>query len=114
LGARRDQIVQRRLDQRAVVAATDDDGLAEHVVARDDAVALDALDGRVDLRERAAELDVRLVLVAEAALEAPAHPRELRRVERQALLLRHLDRDRLELLQPRRAAQLPPAGPDAA
>ena len=41
-------------------------------------------------------------------------PGELRRVERQALLLRHLHRHRLELAQPGRAAQLAPARADAA
>src|SRR5277367_657180 len=44
-------------------------------------------------------------LVAEAAFQASAQARELRRVEAQVLLLRHLDRDRLERLQERRAAQ---------
>src|SRR5256885_1339529 len=53
-------------------------------------------------------------LVAQAALQAPAQPRELRRVEAQLLLLRHLDRDRLEGLQKRRAAERPAAGAVAA
>src|SRR4051812_49552838 len=44
-------------------------------------------------------------LVAQAAFEPAAHARELRRVEAEALLLRHLDRDRLERLQPRGAAE---------
>src|SRR5437868_435404 len=53
-------------------------------------------------------------LVAQAALQAPAQPRELRRVEAQLLLLHHLDRDRLEGLQERRAAERPAAGAVAA
>src|SRR5437764_10196912 len=53
-------------------------------------------------------------LVAQAALQASAQPRELRRVEAQLLLLRHLDRDRLEGLQERRAAERPAAGAVAA
>src|SRR5690606_28068360 len=40
--------------------------------------------------------------------------RQLRRIEGQALLFRHPDRDRLKLAQPAGAAQLPPAQPDAA
>src|SRR5262249_26830653 len=59
-----------------------------------------------DRRQAAAELDVRLVLVAHAALEPAALARELGRVERQALRLHHLHRDGLELPQPRGAAEL--------
>src|SRR4249919_1225703 len=44
-------------------------------------------------------------LVAQAALEPAAEPRQLRRVEAQVLLLGHLDRDRLERLEERRAAE---------
>ena len=50
-------------------------------------------------------------LVPEAALEAAAQPRQLRRVEAQVLLLGHLDRHRLERLEPRAAAQRPTARP---
>src|SRR5260221_6815929 len=48
-------------------------------------------------------------LVAQAALQTAALPRELRGVEAEILLLRHLDRDRLERPQPRRAAEPPAA-----
>src|SRR6185436_19511262 len=59
----------------------------------------------------AAMLDALAVwqLVAEAALQPPAHPGQLRRIEAEVLLLRHPDRDRLEALQPRGAAQRPAA-----
>ena len=67
---------------------------------------------RADCGQRALELGVGLELVAEAALQPAAHARELRGVERQSLFLGHLDGDRLELLQPRRAAELPAAGTD--
>src|SRR5262249_38680236 len=67
-----------------------------------------------DRRQGAAELEIGVVLVAQAALQPPAHARQLRGVERQALLLRHLDRHRAELAQPARAAELTPARPDAA
>src|SRR5690348_10993291 len=106
LGTRRDQVVASRLDLDLVLRATDDHRLPEHVLSHHDPAALDRLDCRPDRRERASELDVRLVLVPETALEPPAHARELRGVEREALLLRHLDRDGLELLQPGGAAEL--------
>src|SRR4051812_42047348 len=53
-------------------------------------------------------------LVAQAALQPAAQPRQLRRVQAQVLLLGHLDRDRLERLQERRAAERPAAGAVAA
>src|SRR5437773_1166037 len=114
VGPADDQVVPGRLDLDVVLAAADDHGLFGHVVADGRAVALDRLDRRPDRRQRLLELDVRLVLVAQAALEPPAHAGELRGVERQALLLRHPDRHRLELLQPRGAAQLAPARADSA
>src|SRR5215510_753364 len=54
------------------------------------------------------------LLVPQAALQAAAQPRQLRRVETEVLLLRHLDRDRLEGLQEGRAAQRAAAGAIAA
>src|SRR6266566_3557403 len=114
VGTADDQVVPGRLDLDVVLAPTDDHGLPEHVLADDRAVALDRLDRRPDRRQRLLELDVRLVLVAQTALEPPAHAGELRGVERQALLLRHPDRHGLELLQPRGAAQLAPARADPA
>src|SRR6266446_2966872 len=53
-------------------------------------------------------------LVAQAALEASALAGELRRVEAELLLLRHLDRHRLERVEPGRAAERAAAGPVAA
>src|SRR5262249_32649584 len=53
-------------------------------------------------------------LVAQTALQPAAHPRQPGRVEAEVLLLRHPDRDRLEGLQPRGAAERPPARPVAA
>src|SRR5437867_12794942 len=114
VGTADDQVVPGRLDLDVVLAPTDDHGLPQHVLPDDRAVALDRLDRRPDGRQRPLELDVGLVLVAQTALEPPAHAGELRGVERQSLLLRHPDRHRLELLQPRGAAQLAPARPDPA
>src|SRR5689334_6759869 len=53
-------------------------------------------------------------LVAQAALETAALSRQLRRIQAELLLLRHLDRHRLERGQPGRAAQRSAAGPVAA
>src|SRR5262245_37549822 len=108
-----DEIVARRLDLDVIVGAAHDDRLAEHVLAHHYPVALDGFDTRADGRNGTPQLGVRLVLVAEAALEASAHAGELRRVQGEPLLLRHLDRDCLELVQPRRAAELAPAGAHA-
>src|SRR6187551_2621918 len=47
--------------------------------------------------------------VPETTLQASAEARELRRVQREVLLLRHAYRHRLERRQPRRAAQRTPA-----
>ena len=52
-------------------------------------------------------MDGRVQLEAEAAFQAAAEAREPRRVQRQVLLLGHLDRDRVERLEPRAAAQRP-------
>src|SRR4051794_41600269 len=53
-------------------------------------------------------------LVAQAAFQPSAQPRQLRRIQAQVLLLGHLDRDWLEGLQEPRAAQPAAAGPVAA
>ena len=47
--------------------------------------------------------------VPEAAFQTTAEARQLRRVETQTLLLGHLDRDRIERREKRRAAERPPA-----
>src|SRR5205085_3369822 len=49
-------------------------------------------------------------LVAETALQPAAQAGELRRIQTEVLLLRHLDRDRFERGQERGAAQRPAAG----
>src|SRR5689334_1350231 len=48
-------------------------------------------------------------LVSQAALETAAQTGQLRRIQAEVLLLRHLDRDRLERGEKRGAAQRPPA-----
>src|SRR5512140_155687 len=54
-------------------------------------------------------LRVEVEFVAEAALEPAAHPGELGRRQGKVLLLRHLERDRLEFADPGRTAERPPA-----
>src|SRR5258708_28851681 len=53
-------------------------------------------------------------LVAEAALQPAALPRELRGIQAQVLLLRHLDRHRLERAEPCGTAERTAAGAVAA
>src|SRR6185369_4042781 len=113
LGTLLDEVLERDLHLDPVVRATHRRGLPEHVLAHDLAVALHRRHARADARQPAAKLEVRVVLVPQAAFEPPAHARELRRVQRQSLLLRHLHRYRLKLAQPRGAAELPAAGADA-
>ena len=60
------------------------------------------------------ELLVQRVLVLEAAHQPAARAGDAHRVERQVLVLGHPDGDRLEVGQERGAAQVPPAGADAA
>jgi hypothetical protein len=109
-----EQVFQRRLHLHAVLGAPHDRRLLQDVVAQHDAVALQARHRAADLGKPALQLEIRVVLVAQAALETPAHAGELRRVQREPLLLRHPDRHRLELPEPGRAAELAPARPDAA
>src|SRR5256885_2147601 len=52
-------------------------------------------------------------LVGEATHQSPAGPRDLPGVERELLLARHLERDRMEVPEPGRAAERPAARPAA-
>src|SRR5690606_23733364 len=65
-------------------------------------------------REPLARLDVRIVLVGETAHETPAAAGDLRRIQRQALVLGQLEAHRLQLAQPRGAAEFSPAPAHAA
>src|SRR4051812_40229850 len=81
-----DEVLERNLHLGVVVGAPDDRGLLEDVLSHHLAVAFDGAHARADARQLAAHLEVRLVLVPQAALETSAHPGELRRVQREALL----------------------------
>ena len=65
------------------------------------------------LRKALAALHVELVLVAQAAHQAPARAGDLRRIERQPLILRDAEVHRAQLGQPRRRAVLAAAAADA-
>src|SRR5262245_39631181 len=87
-------------------------GTAAARFARSTAAAAAA--GRVVAAAFAATAAVDLALgvrqfVTQTALQPPAQPRQFRRVEAQVLLLSHLDRDRLERMEKRGAAERPPA-----
>ena len=56
------------------------------------------------------QLGIGLMLILQAAHQTAAHAGNLRRVERQVLVLRHVDGHRVEIVQIRAAAQLAPAG----
>src|SRR5438552_17433803 len=109
VGPADDQVVPGRLDLDVVLAAADDHGLFEHVLADDRAVALDRLDRRPDRRQRPLELDARPLLATPAAFEPPAHAGGHRGGERQALPLRQPSRERRARPPPPPSAPLPPA-----
>src|SRR5208282_6271347 len=94
--------------------ALNQDGLLQDVQAHHLAVAFDRLHVLALVGQAALQIDVGRIFVLEAALETAAHAGQPRRIERQALLARHLDRDRIEIPQPRRAAQFAAAWTDAA
>src|SRR6202034_4036255 len=91
-----------------------DHAVGRHVVPDDGARALGRLDLGPGARRVLLELLVERVLVLQAAHQPPARPGDAHRVHRQVLVLGHPDRDRLEVLEERRAAQVPPARADAA
>src|SRR5579885_2093733 len=109
-----DEILERRFHHAAFVVELDSDSLLEDVLADYLAVALYRLDALTLIGEAAFEFNVGCVLIPEAAFQAAAHAGEARRIEGEALLARHLDRYRVEVAQPRRAAKLAAAGPDSA
>src|SRR5262249_14812106 len=72
--------------------------------------ALAGADLRAHRRHLCRAVAILRQLVGQAAHEAPAGARDLARVQGQVLLARHLERDRVEALHPRRAAERAPAG----
>src|SRR6266508_3079825 len=110
-------LVERHLGLAAVGEA-DDDRLGEHadrlhLAGHAAAAAARRLARRVDARQTAAQLLIGRELVEQAALEPAAVAEQAAVGQRHVLRLGHLHGDRLELLQMRRAAELPAAGADA-
>src|SRR5690625_7773637 len=85
------------------------DDAFEDVELLDGSAACAGLDGRVDARKFAQSRHVLLELVVEAAFQAAALSAEPGRIQREVLQPGGVRRYRFELLQPGRAAQLPPA-----
>ncbi len=108
------EVVKAGFHFESILVALDDHSLLEGVVPDHLSVAFHRDDALAHGWQPASELQVGVELVAEAALQTATHSRQLRGVERQALLLRHFHRDRVELRQPRRAAQLAAARPNGA
>src|SRR5581483_3835387 len=109
-----DEILERRFHHAAFVVELDGDGLLEDVLADYLAVALYRLDALALIGEAALQFNVGCVFVPEAAFQAAAHAGEARGIEGEPLLARHLDRYRIEVAKPRRAAKLAAARPDSA
>src|SRR6185503_14747253 len=93
--------------------AAQGDALAKDVHAHDFFFANSGDDDLSFLRKTLAALDVKLVLVAQAAHQPAARPRDLGRVERQPLILRYSEIHGPQLRKPRRRAVLPAAAPDS-
>src|SRR5262249_3891580 len=111
------ELVDRHLGFRSILESHHD-ALLEHSerphLARHAAAAVAALRARgADLRQPRAQFLVGRELVEQAALESAAVAEEAAVGQRHVLRLRHLDRDGLEPLQMRRAAELPTARADA-
>ena len=88
--------------------------LPDGVDLRDHAHAVRGHDVLAHPRHALEGLLVGVLLVLQAAHEPAAQAGDLRRIQRQVLLLRHLDGHRLEVAQERAAADGPPAGAQTA
>src|SRR5262245_29016570 len=104
-GGEDSDLLQRNADSVAVLEL-DHDMLLQHFVIDDASVAARAAHAASAARKLGLELGVRVVFVSQAAHEATAAPRDLRRIERRLLILRHLHRDGRERLEEAPAAEL--------
>jgi len=101
-----------QLDQRddpAPIGAAEEDALAEDVDRDHFFLALCGLQHLAFAREALAGRDVELMLVPQTAEQAATAAGDLRRVEREVLILREGEADGRELAQPGAAAILPAA-----
>ena len=92
--------IERAVRQRQLDAGLLGDG----VVLHGDTVAVRRLDLLARLGHELLHLLISGLLILQAAHEAAAQPRNLRRAERKVLLLGHLDGDRVEIVEERFAA----------
>ena len=111
------ELIERHLGLAAVGEADDhrlgEDADRAHLAGHAAAPAARGLARRVDAGQPAAQLLVGRELVEQAALQPAAVAEQAAVGQRHVLRLGHLHRDRLELLQVRRAAELAAAGADA-
>ena len=84
---------------------TDSAGAAQNGGVDDNTRTVGGLDEGIRTRRDLAQLSVDLMLVFEAAHQTATGTRDLGRVEREILLLCHVDGNRLEVIQKGRAAQ---------
>src|SRR6516164_10370054 len=98
----------------AVRGQLDYDLVPGDIVPGDHTRALRGVDLLAKFRGLRVKVLVERVFVLEAAHEPAARAGDPQRVHRQVLVLGHPDRNRLEILEERRAAQVAPARPDPA
>jgi hypothetical protein len=112
--ARRADIGQLARALPARLVHLDRHGLAGHAAGDDLPRTRRGIDPLTDAGHLLMRLHIERVLVLQAAHQPPARSGDPQRVHRQVLILGHPHRHRLEVLQERRTAQVPPARPDAA
>ena len=85
-------------------------GAAQHLGGNHLAAPLGRIDYAALPGRDLLQLCIGFMFIFQATHQAAAYTRDLRRVERQVLILCHIDRNRVEILQIRAATQLAPAG----
>src|SRR5262249_18498645 len=98
----------------AGLAHLDDHFIGRDTISDDDSRALRCFYLRAELRRMPFEIDIQGVLILQAAHQPPARACDPHGVDGEVLVLRHPDRDRLEVLQERGAAQIAAAWADPA
>ena len=89
-------------------------GAAQHLGGNYLAAAFRRIDHAALTRRDLLQLGVGLMLILETAHQTAAHTGNLRRIERQVLILCHIDGDRMEIIEIRAAAQLAAAAAQTA
>ena len=89
-------------------------GAAQHLRGNHLAAAFRRINDAALTRRDLLQFGIRLVLIFQAAHQTAAHTGDLRRIERQVLILRHVDGNRMEILEVRTAAQFTAAAAQTA